>query len=131
MLENSELYKTFRREIAKADLNAEERQLEEDGIVDETPAMSIKDQCGITLQPLDDPYRSKLCGHVFSKVGWDSIFKKSRGSRVRCPYGGCACMLTKKDIVPDVETERAISKLRKKKSRGKDKRLASQDAKEL
>ncbi|KAL9094885.1 MAG: hypothetical protein Q9165_002834 [Trypethelium subeluteriae] len=85
----------------------------------------ISTKCPLTLREFEDPVTSTHCPHSFERSAILSLIKdardqsgSSRGARVvQCPVGGCAQMLTERDLRKDPTMVRRIQRLQAAKAR--------------
>ncbi|ELP85237.1 hypothetical protein EIN_083790 [Entamoeba invadens IP1] len=64
--------------------------------------------CPLTKRRFVEPYKSKVCGHIFSK---DAIFNLiGHVKQMKCPFAGCDKMVTKDDFQLDYETVHAMER---------------------
>lgn len=64
--------------------------------------------CPISRVLMENPVRSKLCGHCYSREGIEGLIAQSRQARrsCRCPYAGC----TNKNVTEDQLEEDLLKK---------------------
>ena len=60
-------------------------------------------KCPITQKEMEDPVKSKLCNHTYSRYGiLQHIENRSKNNRQAiCPVGGCQQSVKETDLVPD------------------------------
>lgn len=81
-------------------------------------------KCPIMGTLIEEPLKSKLCGHVYSKAG---IYQHLISSK-KCPIAGCNnSQLTKQQLEPDHETEMKVRRQRRREEQERQHR-ATQDA---
>jgi hypothetical protein len=76
---------------------------------------TISLRCPITRQKMVEPMKSKVCGHVYSKIGIFSLLKGKRN--VKCPIAGCNKQISKGSLVLDKEREKFIIRESNKRAR--------------
>ncbi|KAG8180038.1 hypothetical protein JTE90_012882 [Oedothorax gibbosus] len=62
----------------------------------------------LTKAIIKEPVKSTTCKHIYEK----STILRHLQRNPRCPYGGCTTILTKEDIVDDLETKRKLMTMR-------------------
>ncbi|CAM9630834.1 unnamed protein product [Chrysoparadoxa australica] len=63
--------------------------------------------CVLTSAMLEEPVKSTICGHVFSKKAMMRHIQVLKGN-APCPVGGCSSRVRAKDLEPDKEMESRI-----------------------
>jgi len=87
-------------------------------------------KCPITTMLMVDPYKSKVCGHVYEK---DAIFSHLRKDRMkRCPVAGCSNGgMTLEQLEEDKATANKIRREKARLKRAEEHRASTQDAFEV
>lgn len=62
-------------------------------------------KCPIHKCTMDEPFKSKVCGHVYDKI---SILSYLDNQKKQCPISGCNKLLSIDDMVRDLEMEEYI-----------------------
>lgn len=79
--------------------------------------LPISDIDPITKQPLENPCRNRICGHVY---GMNSVAEALQtNSRMRCPIMGCGNkkLVVLGDLVPDKDLARKLYILRAQRNK--------------
>ena len=66
-------------------------------------------KCPLTQDILEDPYKSKVCSHVFSKRAIENHLR--RGPK-HCPVAGCGKTIQLNDLEEDLETAYMVKRLK-------------------
>ncbi|KAJ1892056.1 hypothetical protein LPJ66_006572 [Kickxella alabastrina] len=66
-------------------------------------------KCPVSQSWLIDPMTSKLCGHSFSKDAILAYVRSQRGGSAKCPVGGCASIISPRDLFSDAVLERKVA----------------------
>lgn len=86
-------------------------------------------KCPITATLMEDPVKSTLCGHIFSKVGIESMFKNGT---CKCPVYGCNnAKITASDLNDDPYTATAVKRQKRKAAQEAEQMALSQAAVDL
>ncbi|VEU34614.1 unnamed protein product [Pseudo-nitzschia multistriata] len=68
-------------------------------------------RCPLTLAPMEVPFRSSVCGHVFEKAAILQLLKKSR----KCPKPGCNNVsMSASEFAEDPDTARKVRRYKKR-----------------
>ncbi|KAG8818893.1 hypothetical protein FRC17_010667 [Serendipita sp. 399] len=128
---NNALYKEYKEEIWGADPENEGAMPplssmipKEDGDEDDSDdevevggmAKSYRDP--LTRAWLENPMKSKLCGHVYSQA---SIFDFLRAGPADCPAAGCDKKISKKDLEPDEDMARQVRNAKRREEESQNK----------
>ncbi|KIY63582.1 hypothetical protein CYLTODRAFT_446522 [Cylindrobasidium torrendii FP15055 ss-10] len=73
-------------------------------------------KCPLTLAPLDNPLKSKICGHSYSGDAIRQYFVNSRESK-SCPASGCNKKITLADCVSDKDFNKRLKAHRRMQKR--------------
>jgi len=86
-------------------------------------ATSLK--CPIMGSLVEDPVKSKVCGHVYSRVGIMDLMR--RRTKVACPVAGCHnSSLTKEQLEDDVETAMKVRRQRRREEQERQSRMTQE-----
>ncbi|KAJ1887769.1 hypothetical protein LPJ66_008939 [Kickxella alabastrina] len=66
-------------------------------------------KCPVSQSWLIDPMTSKLCGHSFSKDAILAYVRSQRSGSAKCPVGGCASIISPRDLFSDAVLERKVA----------------------
>mmetsp|Transcript_624 Transcript_624/g.1463 ORF Transcript_624/g.1463 Transcript_624/m.1463 type:complete len:342 (+) Transcript_624:66-1091(+) len=88
--------------------------------------------CPILATTYDNPVKNKVCGHTYSKAGFDHIMTRSRrgggGAAVGCPVPGCSNdHLRPSDMKEDVEMVMRVRRFKKREERERNARMSQMD----
>eukprot|EP00050_Salpingoeca_kvevrii_P022335 m.124670 g.124670 ORF g.124670 m.124670 type:complete len:216 (+) comp9677_c2_seq1:448-1095(+) len=108
---NSKELKAFRKDLANAQTASDSAMPEDEDLVMSQVSESFV--CPLTKTTLENPMRSKRCGHTFSHDAITSALKKYK--QMPCPVVGCGQNLTLGDLTPDKALERRIKAQSKRK----------------
>jgi len=87
-------------------------------------SQDINTKCPLTAQVMEEPVKNSVCGHSYDKKAViQYIHQKQRdGHRIKrnrvevsCPVAGCSARLREDELERDVEIERHLKKLLRKK----------------
>ena len=96
-------------------------------VTDTQNTTSLK--CPITGKLFEDPYKSKVCHHVYSHGGILEYIR-TKGRFCPCPVGGCGnAALTVEQLEKDVETEMLVRRQQRREDR--DAQLRASEAADL
>lgn len=64
-------------------------------------------KCPITMMTYENPVRSKVCPHIFSRDAVMEMISRNSG-QIKCPVAGCDKRLTASTMIRDRDTERRL-----------------------
>ena len=85
----------------------EEQEEEEDDDFELTYRTKRTLKCPITMTLFQDPMRSKVCVHVYSKTAIFEMIRRNRGA-TDCPVAGCDKIITEFSLERDRVMERRV-----------------------
>ncbi|EGC28591.1 hypothetical protein DICPUDRAFT_90873 [Dictyostelium purpureum] len=121
---NHKDFKQLKREICDVNGKKNEDALGEDeDLIVASQTFNI--HCPISTTILQDPYKSLVCNHIFSKAAIFSMFSRNSNS-IRCPVAGCSKTIMKNQIQAAPE----INDMVKRELRRRDKEIKAKRSQE-
>jgi len=122
-LKKNERYRRFMTEIFRVHHPNETLSFDDDEDEDLIMgAAEIQIHCPVGKNIMEQPVKSKKCGHVFDRPNIVDLIRTSGGGRrvVDCPVAGCMSSIAEADLVADrqveIDIQREIRKRREKAS---------------
>lgn len=119
------LYQQMEERVLGADLERESEPyriyLESVGVIPCSAGQSVDEDlsvvgavlsvdCPITGKLMEDPVKSKRCGHSYSKNGILGVIQQNGGREVKCPHRGCKHKVGRADLEQDKAMSLRVSR---------------------
>ena len=93
------------------------------------PNSSESLKCPVMGKLVEDPLRSKVCGHVYSRVGIEQLLHQNRhrGGKIRCPVAGCSnSAVTREQLEEDHEAAMKVRRLKRREANEREQRMTQE-----